>query len=92
MNEIAERLGLINPVDFTRVFVNPDSVEDLKSRVSRMRGEFILIEGVRLKIVPHRNMPVGKVFFGGQVMELAQYEEPKDEKETPNAVHETECT
>jgi len=81
MNELAERLGLINPVDFTRIFVHPDSVQALKDRTSRMRGEFILIEGVRLKIVPNRNMPMGKVFFGGQVLDLNEYEAKKNEND-----------
>ena len=73
MSDLSDRLGLINPVDFTRIFVHPASRDELTSRVTHMRDAFILIEGVRIKVVESLNMPLGKVFYGGQVLMLEDY-------------------
>lgn len=77
MNELIEKLGLVNPVDFTRLFVHPDTRTMLDRLCRRITGEgrecFVHIGGYRIRLIENLNMPKGKAFFGGKVLNLEDY-------------------
>jgi hypothetical protein len=77
MNDLIDKLGLVNPVDFTRIFVHPSTrsmLDRLCSRISQLEGvEYIHIEGCKIKIVKNRHMPENRAFFGGVVLNLEDF-------------------
>ena len=76
MIDIPDELGLVNPVDLSRLFVHSNDLETLINLFSKVSDEqYAHIGGYRIRIVLNDRMPRNCAFFGGTLFRFGDQTE-----------------